>query len=185
MLSRAPAALLLLIVFTIAGPGALAQPASSGFVTRHEVTIDAPAGRVYEILVRDVGLWWDPTHTYSGDSANLSIDPRAGGCFCEKLARSGSVEHMRVVYAAPGEVLRMSGALGPLQASGVTGSLTWKLTGIDGATKVELAYSVGGFLEQGFQKIEEAVRGVLGDQLRRLESFVETGRPAPGVPPRH
>ena len=185
MPSHAHAAVLLLVLFTVAGPGALAQPASNGFVTRHEATIDAPAARVYEILVRDVGLWWNPTHTYSGDAANLSIDPRAGGCFCEKLARGGSVEHMRVVYAAPGEVLRMSGALGPLQASGVTGSLTWKLTGIEGATKVELVYSVGGFLEQGFQKMEEGVRAVLGDQLRRLESFVETGSPARAGSSRH
>jgi hypothetical protein len=28
-------------------------------------------------------------------------------------------------YAAPGELLRMSGALGPLQASGLAGSFTW------------------------------------------------------------
>ena len=52
------------------------------------------------------------------DAKNLSIDARPGGCFCEKLPNGGGVEHARVVYVAPREVLRLSGALGPLQGVG-------------------------------------------------------------------
>ena len=85
---------------------------------------------------------------------------------------------MRVMYAAPGEVLRLSGALGPLQASGVAGALTWKFTAAPGGTtKVELSYVVGGFMEGGFEKVAPVVELVLGEQLRRLKSFVETGQP--------
>ena len=68
----------------------------SGFLVRHELAIGAPAARVYASLL-DVGSWWSGKHTYSGESRNLSIDARAGGCFCEKLP-SGAVEHMRVVF---------------------------------------------------------------------------------------
>ncbi len=33
------------------------------------------------------------------------------------------------------------------------------------------------FLEGGFAKIEAPVRTVLGEQLRRLKAFIETGKP--------
>jgi uncharacterized protein YndB with AHSA1/START domain len=176
MISPVPA-LASFMVLTFSLLPAPAQPGLTGFVIRDEAAIAAPPGKVYTSLVGEVGRWWNPEHTYSGDASNLTIDGRAGGCFCEKLARGGSVEHQRVVYAAPGEVLRMTGALGPLQASGATGSLTWTLTGVDGGTRVELAYSVGGFMEEGFAKIEPVVRAVLGEQLRRLKAFIETGKP--------
>ena len=81
----------------------------TGFLVRHELAIGAPAARVYASLL-DVGSWWSDNHTYSGESRNLSIDARAGGCFCEKLP-NGAVEHMRVVFLRPNEVLRMDGAL--------------------------------------------------------------------------
>ena len=176
MISPVPA-LASLLVLTLATVPTSAQPGPAGFVIRDQAAIAAPPGKVYESLVREVARWWNPEHTYSGDASNLSIDGRAGGCFCEKLARGGSVEHQRVVYAAPGEILRMTGALGPLQASGVTGSLTWTLTAADGGTRVEVVYSVGGFMEEGFGKMEPLVRTVLGEQLRRLKAFIETGKP--------
>jgi hypothetical protein len=57
-------------------------------------------------------------HTFSGDAHNLSIDDKATGCFCEKLASGGGVRHMEVVCADPGKKLVLSGALGPLQGGG-------------------------------------------------------------------
>jgi hypothetical protein len=126
-------------------------------------------------------LWWNPEHTYSGDSRNLSIDARPGGCFCERLGDGGGVEHMRVIYVAPRETLRMSGALGPLQSSALAGSLTWRLTSAPPGTNVELSYRVGGFIEGGFEKIAPAVGAVLGEQLQRLKMFIETGNPTQGA----
>lgn len=158
---------------------AAAQAPSSGFVVRHEEVIDAPSAGVYRSLIQQVGEWWDPRHTYSGDSKNLSIDARPGGCFCETLPTGGGVEHLRVVYLVPDEMLRLSGGLGPLQASGVTGSLSWKLTNAGSSTTVEVTYAVGGFMEGGFERVAPAVNAVIGEQLRRLKLFVETGKPTP------
>lgn len=171
-------AAVLTALLTAAGPRALAQTAANGFLVRQEAAIGAPPVKVYDVLVRQVGLWWNPEHTYSGDARNLSIDPHPGGCFCEKLARGGGIEHLRVVYVVPAEIVRMTGALGPLQPSGIAGSLTWQLTGAKGGTTVVLTYSVGGFIDGGFEKIAPAVETVLGDQLRRLKLFIETGKPA-------
>ena len=82
-----------------------------------------------------------------------------------------------MIYVAPPQVVRFSGALGPLQASGVAGSMTWKLTGDAGSTRLELSYSVGGFIHGGFGKIAPAVEAMLREQLDRLKLFVETGKP--------
>jgi uncharacterized protein YndB with AHSA1/START domain len=170
-------ALAVAAVLAAGGPAFAQASTANGFVVQRVVSINAPPMKVYDTLVH-VGLWWDPEHTYSGDAKNLSIDPRPGGCFCEKLPNGGGIEHLRVIYVAPGELLRASGGLGPLQAGGVSGTLTWRLTKVSEGTTVELVYVVGGFLEEGFEAVAPAVDSVLAEQLARLERFIETGNPA-------
>jgi len=159
------------------GHAGAAEVNPNGFVVRHERIIEAPAARIYDSLLGQIGSWWNPQHTYSGDSKNLSIDPRPGGCFCEQLP-GGGVEHMRVVYLKRNEMVRLAGGLGPLQASGVSGSMTWRLSPVANGTKLELVYSVGGYVAGGFDNIATAVERVLGEQADRLKRFVETGSPS-------
>ena len=153
------------------------QVTPNGFLVKFEVSVNAPAAKVYDALVGQIGSWWASEHTYSGDAKNLTIDARPGGCFCEKLPNGGGIEHARVIYVAPREVLRLSGALGPLQASGVAGTLTWKLTSGTDNTRIQLTYSVGGFIDGGFEKMAPLVENVLRQQLDRLKQFAETGKP--------
>jgi uncharacterized protein YndB with AHSA1/START domain len=168
-----------LILVMLSGTAAQSAPqvAPNGFLVKFEVSVNAPATKVYNALVGQIGSWWDSEHTYSGDAKNLSIDARPGGCFCEKLPNGGGIEHARVIYVAPREILRLSGALGPLQASGVAGTLTWKLTSSTDDTRVQLSYSVGGFIDGGFEKVAPLVESVLRQQLDRLKQFAETGTP--------
>ena len=150
-----------------------------GFDLKTTVTIAAPRARVYAALVQAVGRWWDPEHTYSKDAKNLSIEARAGGCFCERLPDQGGVQHATVVLVIPGKTLRLVGGLGPLQQSGIHGSLNWDLADREGSTEATLSYSVGGYRQGGLQALAPIVDSVLGAQLRRLKSFVEKGAPAP------
>lgn len=160
---------------------AVTRVTNEGFVVTLSASLAAPPAGVYRALTASVGSWWNAEHTYSGDSKNLSIDARPGGCFCERLPNGGGVEHLRVIYAKPGEMLRLSGALGPLQASGLAGTMTWTLmpseAGTGGGTTITLTYVVGGFREGGLTAIAPAVDGVLSEQLQRLKRFVETGKP--------
>lgn len=126
-----------------------ADAGTNGFLVRQERIREAPPEQVYASLIGQVGSWWNSQNTYSGDSNNLSIDPRPGGCFCERLP-NGGVEHMRVVLLRPNEMVRMVGGLGPLQASGLSGSMTWRILPANKETKLELTYSVGGFIAGGF-----------------------------------
>ena len=158
------------------GASAAVQVSATGFLVKHAVVIGASEQRVYSALLRDIGKWWDPLHTYSGKSSNLSIDARPGGCFCERLAGGAGVAHMTVVNLQPFKLVRLTGALGPLQGSGLTGSLTWTLASAGDGTKLEMTYSVGGYMEGGFDTIAPAVDEVLGGQLKRLKAFVETAK---------
>lgn len=162
----------------------LAAPASAkvadltdrGFVVRHLVKMPASPQETWALLVKP-SVWWDGTHTWSQDAANLSIDARPGGCFCEVLPGGdakapvrGGVEHMRVIYVEKPRALRMSGALGPLQADAQVGTLTVQLKADEtgGGTQMLVEYVVGGYSRTPFDKLAPMVDELIGEQFQRL-----------------
>ncbi|HUI11262.1 MAG TPA: SRPBCC family protein [Bacteroidota bacterium] len=142
---------------------------------KHTVKIAAPPQEAYRRMTGDVARWWASDHTFSGDARNLSIDPNAGGCFCEKLPGGGSVRHMVVVYADPGKVIRLQGGIGPMQALAVNGTLTWTFLAEGSGTRLEVVYTVGGYSPHGLQAMSIAADRVLGVQVERLKRLIETG----------
>jgi len=148
--------------------------AADGFVSEHTLVLEADPMRAYQALTDEVGRWWDAAHSYSGEASNFSLDARAGGCFCESLPNGGSVEHMRVVLAKPGAMLRMQGGLGPLQAMGVTGSMSFELTADDGGrTVLRYRYAVSGASVSGLAELAEPVDRVQLGQLKRLAAYLD------------
>ena len=152
------------------------EQAPHGFQVRHVVEVSAPPARVWDALIQP-GRWWDPEHTWSGAARNLRIEPRPGGCFCEDMP-DGGIEHMRVVYVKRDAQLDLWGALGPLHFEGADGGMSIKLTAAGQGTRVEMTYTVGGFVTGGMQKWSPIVDTVIGTQFQRLGRYVETGNPA-------
>jgi uncharacterized protein YndB with AHSA1/START domain len=143
--------------------------AAGGFTVKVTAQIGAPPSAVYRQLIR-VGEWWNPRHTFSGDSHNLSIEEKAGGCFCEKLPDGGGVRHMQVIYAAPGKALVLSGALGPLQSLAATGTMRFDLAADGEGTKLTVTYAVAGYLPAGLNTWAAPVDSVVSEQVARLKS---------------
>src|ERR1044072_1544441 len=110
--------LLLPALFSLLAPShstaEVVDSAANGFVVKTTVNIQAAPDEVYRRIVRNVGDWWNPDHTFSRDAHNLRIEEKPMGCFCETLPNKGGFRHMEVVYVAPGKGLILSGALGPL-----------------------------------------------------------------------
>jgi uncharacterized protein YndB with AHSA1/START domain len=148
--------------------------ASSGFEVREQVHVAAAPAAVYAALITP-SRWWDSEHTYSGKAANLTLDAKAGGCWCEVWADGGSAVHMMVVYVAPGKTLRLRGALGPLQAMGTDGAMTLNVQSAGKGTDLTVTYAVGGYSKDGFETLSKAVDHVLGEQVARLQKLAETG----------
>ena len=155
---------------------AIVQSGPNGFEVRHQVTLVVPPDEAYAAIGRISG-WWSKDHTYSGDSANLSLTLRAGGCFCEKLEKGGGIEHMRVTLVQPGERVVMTGALGPLLFEGVSGVLDMKVERIAGGAKLTMDYRAAGFAKGGADALAPVVDTVLGQQLKRYREYVVQKKP--------
>lgn len=170
------AAALALALLAAAG-GARAEAgavSTSGFTITHAAPLKAPPARVYEALGR-IGQWWSSDHTYSGQAANMTIELRAGGCFCERWGGGSEVEHARVLFVAKDAVLRLEGGLGPLQDLAVSAVLTISLKkSADGeGTEMKWLYRVAGAPDPALEKWAGPVDQVLGEQVRRLVAHVE------------
>ena len=146
----------------------------AGFTVRIERRTAAPPAAAYKAFVEGLGAWWDSEHTYTGSAKNMSIEARPGGCFCEAFPAGGGIEHARVIYADPDKILRMQGALGPLQSSGVASVLTWSFEPAAAGTKITLTAATGGYLPGGFDTIAVLMDGVLTGQLARLAAYADT-----------
>ena len=158
------------------------ESASGGFATHDGALVSADRAAVWEALIHPEE-WW--SHTWSDDSANLSLDTRAGGCFCETIPAgdvwpAGSVEHMRVIGVMPGAMLRMSGALGPLQSEGLLGTLTVTLEDVEQGTRITWEYVIGGQARFPAAQFAPVVDGVQTEFLTSLVSRLGGAVDGPG-----
>jgi uncharacterized protein YndB with AHSA1/START domain len=149
-----------------------------GLQVKETTEIAAPASKVWAALGQ-VGGWWSSEHTWSQDAKNLTLDLKPGGCWCEVLPGGGGARHMTVTLISPAKSVILDGTLGPLMFSGASGHLVWSLAEKDGHTTLTQTYYVGGYFPGGLDKLAQAVDGVLTQQLGRLKSYVETGKPTP------
>ncbi len=173
---RALIAAAVLMAVSVPAAAEVTKSTDTGFVVRQTATVPVPPMEAWTTLIAPA-KWWNPAHTWSGKAENLYLDGQATGCFCEQLPlpdgapagmRKGSAEHMHLVQVNPGKVLRMSGALGPLQSEAVHGVLTITLRPEGEGTAILWEYVVGGFMRYKVEEIAPAVDGVLGEQLGRL-----------------
>lgn len=149
--------------------------AANGMEVRHQVRVAAPAEKVWAALVVPA-RWWNSDHSFSGSAANITIDARVGGCWCETLPNGGGVTHMVVSYVAPPRMIVFRGALGPFYNQAADGALAISLAEKDGATDVTWTFRVGGYVKDGFKKSAKAVDEVLGQQIGNLKTHLEPAR---------
>lgn len=177
------AAVCLALASSLASPLAWAETldvTAAGFTVRHQVLIrKLGPQQVWPLLVEQLGQWWDKAHSYSGDARNMRIEAVPNGCFCERYA-AGSVVHGTVINVQNHRQIRLVSALGPLQETASTGTLTWTLSPVAGGTELRLDYVVGGYRPGGLAEWASPVDGVLGQQMQRFQRYAETGNPEPG-----
>jgi len=164
----------LLALVMVAAPAAaraeVVSAGSNGFEIRHAVQVVIPQPAAFDAFAQ-LPAWWNKEHTYSGDSANLSLSLSPGGCFCERLPNGGGIEHMRVAYVVPGEQVVLTGSLGPLLYQATSGVMDVKVERIAGGSRLTLVYRVAGFAAGGADKLAPLVDQVLGDQVARYRKF--------------
>ncbi|KLE35864.1 SRPBCC family protein [Aurantiacibacter luteus] len=169
----------------LVGAPAAAEVVASGeggFATRDSVTVAAPREAVWDVLVHP-SLYWNPQHSWYGEADRLFLSLGPGGCFCEIVSGDPEnttspatfVEHARVIRSVPGEMLRLSGAFGPLQGEALTGTLTVELEADGEGTRIEWTYVVGGYSRFALPEVAPVVDMVMSEQMNRLAAAVAAG----------
>lgn len=151
---------------------AVKDATAGGFTVENTEVVPVDADTAWKALVQDVDRWWPKDHSWWGQASKLSIDPRAGGCFCE-IAGARQAQHMTVAFVDPGKTLRMIGGLGPLQGMGLSGALEFRLAPADGGgTRVTLFYRAGGYSPDDIGKFAPVVDKVQAQQLGGLAAYL-------------
>ena len=136
------------------------------FHIRIVMQVPAEPQAAYDQFVA-IGDWWDPSHTWFGGEAELSIDPVAGGCFCER-DETRSAKHMMVGLANPGQEIRLIGGLGPLSTFALNGTMIVRFQENDGNNFISLEYRVTGMVDGSIANLAAVVDQVLSGQMQRL-----------------
>lgn len=152
------------------------QVSGGGFTVTHAAVVTGEPEQVWQAFTQ-LPRWWKASHTWSGQSSNMTLDAQAGGCWCERWGEGPSAMHGRVLLALPGSALRLQAWLGPLQEMPVAGVLTFGTAKRDGQTRLRVTYRVAGGADAGLDKLAAPVDEVIGEQFKRLKLFIETGRP--------
>jgi len=168
-------AALALVVATAPAQADVVGASANGFEVRHIVNLVVKPEAAFSAFA-NIPAWWNPEHTYSGSSANLSVALTPGGCFCERFPAGGGIEHMRVAYVDPGKRIILTGALGPLLYEATTGVLDVQVKSTAGGSQLTFDYRAAGFYKGGADKLAPIVDPVLAEQLKRYRAFA-TARP--------
>lgn len=75
-----------------------------------EIRIDAPAERVWQALVEEIGRWW-PQDFYAGPAKSFVLEPHLGGKMYEDWGNGAGATWYTVVEIQPGRSLGLSGTM--------------------------------------------------------------------------
>jgi len=141
------------------------KSSENGFIIEHNIIVSQSTTRVFPEMTGRLGAWWNPDHSFSGNSTALRVDAE---CFCERWG-ANLVHHLDTTIWIENEKVVMQGGLGPLKELGLSGSMTWSLAPSgDAGTVVAWKYHVFGYSEADLPGLAVAVDGVLKEQINRL-----------------
>lgn len=144
------------------------------FISSHSFHVNTDIKQSFTDLTENIGQWWHSDHTYSGDASNMTLEAKAGGCFCERWGNN-EVQHLRVVMSRPPQQLRLVGGLGPLQQEAVNGVMDWQLSSTDdGKTKINMTYKVSGARPGSLAEWAAPVDQVLALQFEQLKKHLSS-----------
>ncbi|MEM7500515.1 MAG: hypothetical protein AAF417_00670 [Pseudomonadota bacterium] len=165
--ARVLSTMLTVSLLTLSARAEVVSSSDRHFVLRHEGHSARSVDEMWQRLTQPA-TWWHPEHTFSGDAANLSLEPHAGGLWSETWD-GGSVAHGRVLTVHEGKVLRMDAPFGPLQELGAY--TVWTITieaGESGGSVVVFNEVSNAAPNSNMEKMAQAVDFVKTEAMARL-----------------
>lgn len=161
---------ILLALLSLPASAEVIEASPAGYKLRHEATSSLSVDDMWQRLIHPES-WWDPSHTYSADSSNLSLKAEAGGAWREDWP-GGSVLHGTILTVVDKKMLRLDAPFGPLQSSGATVIWTITLKEKDaqdgGGTLVVFDETATGGSKSALDTLAPAVDAVKQQAIKRL-----------------
>ena len=157
------------MITILAAPAAHAEiiaAASDHYELRHEADSSLSPSDLWRRLISPQE-WWSPGHTYSGSSANLSLDARPGGLWLEEWEH-GAVAHGQVLSITHGKQLRLNAPFGPLQGMAVETVWTITISAKGEGSTVVFHEIANGSAASNLDQLAPAVDGVKSEAIARL-----------------
>ena len=174
---RLASRLFLLLFLSVTNPATQADVTSkgeAGFNLKITGVANVPPAVAYEQFL-DIGECWLSSHTWYRDASNLSVEAKAGGCFCEKSDGS-EVLQMLVTFIKPNAEIKMVDGLGPLQMMDIHSGMSWSFEPAKNGTLITLTYNVTGYAPGGLSDIADIDDAVQTDQLNALVKHLFASR---------
>lgn len=165
--------LLLALPFSAAAKVDQSAPGSADF--SYALPITATRDALWKTMIQPQ-RWWNDSHTWSGKAANLKLDAKVGGCWCERWD-GNAVEHARVIGWKPKQSFRLQGVFGPLQEQALAGVFDFRIDEKDGQLSLVVNYRLAGSERAALDKVAPIVDRVLQQQLDNLKKITEAGTP--------
>ncbi|MBK9387682.1 MAG: SRPBCC domain-containing protein [Planctomycetes bacterium] len=141
---------------------------------RFEMAVALPGSpfEVFDAFTGDVKPWWD--HSFSGNPAELVIEPKIGGSFREVYDEKGNgCEHARITHVQRGTMLRMVGPLG-LAGKGIELEMVFRFDQDGETTNLKLEVHALGKLTPELAKIVQKVWHHF--LVERFEPYLKSGK---------
>lgn len=161
----------ILLMFATLSFGDVTHKGENGFYLKITGEVDVTPEVAFNQFLQ-ISDWWIASHTWYGDAANLHIEAKAGGCFCE-ISGDNEVLHMLVTFVKPGAEIKMVGGLGPLQMMGLHGGMSWRFEPTETGTQIIQTYNVTGYSPGGLMDLAEIVNAVQTSQLEALVNHLQ------------
>lgn len=163
------------VLFLASGAQAeVVSRSENGFTLKFAIGAEIDPGDIPDAF-RALPEWWVSSHTYTGDSQNLSLDLTPGGCWCEKLPDNPAFDHGRTVTVADDRLV-FHAPFGPLRGRATRADLTVTWPGANRGWEPTWVFVVEG---PGLGAMADAVDGVMGQGYRRWLRFLEYGEAPP------
>lgn len=166
------AAAAILFAATPAGAEVVSR-SENGFTLRFAVGAEIDPADIPDAF-RALPQWWESSHTYTGDSKNLSLDLTPGGCWCEKLPTSPTFDHGRTLSVAADRIV-FDAPLGPLRGKATKAELVITWPAGNRGWEPTWVFVVEG---PGMGALADPVDGVIGAAFSRWMHYLEYGEAA-------
>ena len=131
---------------------------------RQEIHLPAPAERVFDVLTRQIDLWWTEPYRMT-EGGRVTLDPRIGGELREESPNGHIAVWGRVEEIAAGRILVLAGTIG--MSSAVTGRVRIELAPESDGVCLTLSHmALGPIAEDAVDQYAKGWADLLGVRLR-------------------